>query len=50
MMVSENIVNAWRSREGFRNAEGQPDWAEWARKNDNLAAILAIAEQAENGK
>ena len=41
LIVAENIVNAYRSR-----AESQ-NWSDWARKNPELAQLLASAEIME---
>lgn len=39
MIAAENIVNAYESRQRSEN------WADWASKNTELAAFLAVVEK-----
>jgi hemoglobin-like flavoprotein len=48
MIVAENIANAYRSREVYRDSKGDPNWVEWTQKYEALANILIDAEKAVN--
>lgn len=39
-------MNAYRSREAYRDGKGNPNWAEWASKNPTEAETLVRAEEA----
>jgi hypothetical protein len=43
--VARNVINAYRSREGYRDAEGNVNWAAWAESHKELARILNMAAQ-----
>lgn len=40
MMYVENIVNAYRQREHWRDDSGQPSMADWARQYPQLSRML----------
>jgi len=46
MVYVDNLRTAWRSRENYRDENGQRNWAQWAEAAPELAEILNNAELA----
>lgn len=46
MIIAENVTNAYHARDGYRDSEGQANWAEWAQKNKGANKLLSMAEKA----
>ena len=46
MIVAENIVKAYLSRDAYRDQSGNANWAEWAKHNPTLNRILIDATKA----
>jgi hypothetical protein len=50
MIVAENITEAWKSRDRYRDKDGVANWSEWAGKHPQLNSILTTAERLANGE
>jgi len=48
MTAADNVLRAYRSRESYRDEEGQENWAEWARKYPELNRLLISIEVGED--
>ncbi len=49
IVVSTNVLTAYKSRESCKNPDGTPNWAKWAEANPDLANILRQAEIEAHG-
>ena len=43
MITADNVRRAWLSRAGYRDKDGQQNWAQWAEAYPELSEILVHA-------
>ena len=46
MAMAENVVNAHKSRDAYRDKHNSENWAEWAGKNPKMSRLLDDAARA----
>jgi hypothetical protein len=48
MISAENVYNAWKSRDAYRDENGAENWVEWAGKHPDLSALLIGVESIDS--
>ena len=48
--IADGIYNAYKSRERYRDKDGNSNWSEWSERYPRMAEILAKATKSRHGE